>query len=148
MRAASGTPDAAAMALVTYVTVGSGIPCAASGGMAHRQFIDGDGVEWTVYDVIPRADERRSKDRRDQSHAAELPVDRRGDDRRAGIPARPVRITRGWLCFESAGERRRLQPIPEDWHHSDDAGLIELMQQASVAPRRTRLGQEAEANRS
>lgn len=116
--------------------------------MAHRQFIDGDGVEWTVYDVIPRADERRSKDRRDQSQAVELSVDRRGEDRRAGIPAKPVRITRGWLCFESAQERRRLQPIPENWHHLNDAGLTDLMQQAQVAPRRVRLGQEAEANRS
>jgi hypothetical protein len=103
--------------------------------MAHRQFTSPDGVEWTVYDVIPRADERRHRDRRDLAQEAE-PDDRRGDDRRATVGSRPARLTRGWLCFESTGERRRLQPIPERWHHSTDADLATLLDRARVAPRR------------
>ena len=57
--------------------------------MAHRQFVGVDGAEWTVYDVHPRADERRVDDRRDRSAAAEAPVDRRGEDRRVTIGMRP-----------------------------------------------------------
>jgi hypothetical protein len=105
--------------------------------MAHRQFTDPDGVEWTVYDVIPRADDRRHQDRRDVAHGAESGHDeRRAEDRRATVTARPVRLTRGWLCFESSGERRRLQPIPDEWQHSSDADLATLLQRARVAPRR------------
>ncbi|HEU4995802.1 MAG TPA: hypothetical protein VFT29_13340, partial [Gemmatimonadaceae bacterium] len=29
----------------------------------------------------------------------------------------------GWLCFESAKDRRRLKPIPEDWHTKDEYSL-------------------------
>lgn len=107
--------------------------------MAHRQFQDGAGSEWTVYDVNPRADERRAHDRRDASGETENPSspDRRSDQRRATVGAvRPGRLTRGWLCFESQGERRRLQPIPENWHLLGDAELAALLQQARVAPRR------------
>jgi|SRR4051812_38337007 hypothetical protein len=111
--------------------------------MAYRQFLDSAGVEWTVYDVIPRADERRSQDRRDVSSPAPDAVeDRRGDDRRATVTApRPLRVTSGWLCFENAAERRRLQPIPEKWHLLKDADLIELLARARIAPRRTASGQ-------
>jgi hypothetical protein len=54
--------------------------------MAYRQFVDADGVEWTVYDVIPRTSDRRSADRRDSAqYADESQLDRRGDDRRAPV---------------------------------------------------------------
>jgi hypothetical protein len=105
--------------------------------MAHRQFLDAAGVEWTVYDVNPRADERRVQQRRDSSAEVDGFADRRSEDRRATVGAiRPPRLTRGWLCFESKGERRRLQPIPDGWHLLADAGLSDLLQQARVAPRR------------
>jgi hypothetical protein len=120
-------------------TVGAGIMCAPVEGMAHRQFLDDAGLEWTVYDVNPRADERRYYDRRDSSQDVNgsSPLDRRADDRRATVGAvRSGRLTRGWLCFESQQERRRLQPIPENWHHLSDAELADLLQQARVAPRR------------
>ena len=113
--------------------------------MAYREFVDQAGVEWTVYDVVPRPNERRSKDRRESAHPAEAPEDRRGEDRRATVATPlPVRLTRGWLCFENATERRRLQPIPEQWHLLKDAELSELLSQARVAPRRTRSGQKAD----
>ena len=106
--------------------------------MAFRQFTDATGVEWTVYDVVPRADERRENDRRDSTHLTdESQMDRRGPDRRATLNSvRTVRLTRGWLCFETKTERRRLQPIPENWHVMADADLAGLVQQARVAPRR------------
>jgi hypothetical protein len=106
-------------------------------GMAHRQFLDGSGTEWTAYDVNPRQEERRMHDRRDHIAAAEPSGERRVDDRRATVGSiRSGRLTRGWLCFESKGERRRLQPIPENWHLLPDGQLAGLLQQARVAPRR------------
>jgi len=105
--------------------------------MAHRQFQDASGAEWTVYDVNPRQDERRAHDRRDKPTEPEVSADRRGDDRRTTVGAiRSGRLTRGWLCFESQGERRRLQPVPENWHQLSDADLASLLEQARVAPRR------------
>jgi hypothetical protein len=113
--------------------------------MAHRQFLDSAGVEWTVYDVVPRPDERRSTDRRGETHPNDASEDRRLEDRRATIASpRPTRVTRGWLCFENgANERRRLQPIPENWHLRNDAQLVDLLARARVAPRRKDSGQGA-----
>jgi hypothetical protein len=109
--------------------------------MAYRQFTDPMGVEWAVYDVVPRLDERREYDRRDTHREEDSEADRRGDDRRATVGAiRPGRLTRGWLCFENPEERRRLQPIPENWHHLPDSELLALLQQARIAPRRTSQG--------
>jgi hypothetical protein len=115
--------------------------------MAYRQFTDAMGVEWTVFDVVPRVDERREYDRR--AHPDDdSDMDRRGEDRRATVGAlRPGRVTRGWLCFESAGERRRLQPIPENWHHLPAGELDALLQQARLAPRRTNRNSDAGTRR-
>lgn len=106
--------------------------------MPHRQFVDDAGAEWTVYDVNPRLHERRSHERRDIASDAEgVSSDRRAEDRRATIGTiRSGRLTKGWLCFESHAERRRLQPVPENWHLMSDTDLAGLLQQARVAPRR------------
>ncbi|HKO15457.1 MAG TPA: hypothetical protein VJU87_04410 [Gemmatimonadaceae bacterium] len=37
----------------------------------------------------------------------------------------------GWLLFESASERRRLSPYPNDWRELPDAQLAELCAQAA-----------------
>jgi hypothetical protein len=106
--------------------------------MAHKQFIDSKGTEWFVFDVTPRADERRSYDRR-RDNRAQTPDDRRSEDRRVAVSGqRPPRLTKGWLCFEREGERRRLQPIPDGWTGLTDAELEELVESASVAPVRKR----------
>ena len=117
--------------------------------MAYRQFTDASGAEWTVYDVNPRMQERRAGDRRDPTHYNdESQLDRRGDDRRATVTTgRPVRITRGWLCFESKTERRRLQPIPNGWHVMSESELVGLLEQARVAPRRANPNQQSGAGR-
>jgi hypothetical protein len=130
--------------------VASGTLAAAQSGMAFRQFTDLAGVEWTVYDVVPRADERRASDRRDVSRNGEPTDDeRRGDDRRAAIrTSRPVRLTRGWLCFESGDDRRRLQPIPESWNTLPDSELVGLLDQARSAPRRNKPERDAGIGRA
>jgi len=56
-----------------------------------RQLRDEAGVEWTVYAVSPGASEWRSLD---------------------GLPEN---YRSGWLCFESATEKRRLTPLPLGW---------------------------------
>lgn len=113
--------------------------------MAHREFIDETGAEWTVFDVIPGADDRRASERRNPDRNPEVAADdRRAEERRGGFrSSRPVRLTRGWLCFEREGERRRLQPIPDNWQHLGDAELVALLREAVVSPRRTRENQSA-----
>lgn len=105
--------------------------------MAHKTFTDSSGVEWFVFDVMPRADERRNYDRRRDS-TEQPPDDRRAEDRRVTVGQRPPRLTKGWLCFERDGERRRLQPIPDRWSSLDDVELEKLVASASIAPVRKR----------
>lgn len=114
--------------------------------MAHREFTDENGVEWTVFDVVPRDDERRTGERRQAEDPASSPeADRRADERRRSVrTSRPVRLSRPWLCFEGGGERRRLQPVPEGWHLLSDAELVALMREARLAPRRHPARNEAE----
>ena len=64
-----------------------------------RKIRDEAGIEWTVYEVNPTAGQWRS------------------------IESLPEGYRRGWLCFESEGEKRRLAPVPVDW---DQAGPDKL----------------------
>ena len=48
------------------------------------------------------------------------------------IQSSPV-MGRGWLCFESDGDKRRLTQPPENWATLPDADLLELMATASEA---------------
>lgn len=114
--------------------------------MPHREFTDENGVEWTVFDVVPRVDERRIGERRHPDDAESPPEeDRRLNERRASVrTSGPVRLSRPWLCFEGGGERRRLQPVPEGWHLLSDAELVALMRDARVAPRRHPTRDQAE----
>lgn len=107
--------------------------------MAHRDFTDSAGTDWLVFDVTPRADDRRKYDRRlDEAASAVVDhaKDRRGEGRRVTVGQRPPRLTQGWLCFEHGDERRRLQPIPENWMRMSDAELDQLLATARVAPTR------------
>jgi len=59
-----------------------------------RQLRDEAGVEWMVYAVNPvGANEWRS------------------------IESLPESYRSGWLCFESATEKRRLTPLPPEWEN-------------------------------
>ena len=56
-----------------------------------RQIRDDAGIEWMVYEVNPVSSEWRS------------------------IDSLPEGYRRGWLCFESTTEKRRLTPLPPGW---------------------------------
>jgi hypothetical protein len=109
----------------------------------HRTFRDDLDVVWNAWDVIPSWGERRSIDRR---RLADGPPVHSGERRRRerriarGIRiALTPRLANGWLAFESDDARRRLAPIPEEWHLLPDEGLRELWNRAEHLPRRRRL---------
>jgi hypothetical protein len=109
--------------------------------MAYKHFTDSTGTEWFVFDVTPRADERRSYDRRrDEVESGKMAEgeDRRSNSRRVAVGLRPPRLTQGWLCFEREGERRRLQPIPDGWTRLPDSELEKWLAAARVAPTQKR----------
>jgi len=86
--------------------------------MSFRTFVDASGVEWQAFDVVPRSEERRHYDRREQGDEVAMFADRRDGDRRISVGATTTfqkAVAGGWLCFECEGERRRLSPIPDDW---------------------------------
>lgn len=97
--------------------------------MAHRIFVDRVGRKWDAWTVFPTSTERRSN--------AE-PV---AEDRRRNVEPR-IRLghamANGWLCFETAGEKRRLAPFPEAWDMMSDDELANLCDEADKAssPRR------------
>lgn len=84
--------------------------------MAHREFFDAGGTQWTVWDVHPTAAM--------SVLGAAAPVGDvaarsggRGDQgvTRAAIEYVEAALAAGWLCFESTSEKRRLAPIPSGW---------------------------------
>ena len=81
--------------------------------MAVRDFVDSDGVRWTVWPVVP-----------EELHPKTAAEDYLGE------------YEAGWLCFESAFERRRLPEYPEDWERLSDAELRALLTVATVVPKR------------
>lgn len=91
--------------------------------MSYRTFLDTTGKRWEVWLVTPDAAERRKADRRAAAAANEgfagASERRRTPERRRAPFRRSVAVasefSRGWLCFESEGEKRRLAPIPDGW---------------------------------
>lgn len=72
-----------------------------------REFVDPKGVRWKVWDVWPTG--------------------RSSLDQPTSIPMFPtLGLSGGWLCFESANEKRRLSPIPPEWELCDEATLCTL----------------------
>ena len=103
----------------------------------HRIFKDRGGKVWNVWQVHPSAAERRFSQRRVHDEDRTDSIERRsGRDRRESenpIPPEPKRhatvaaeFTYGWLCFETAGEKRRLAPVPEGWERRrrDDRAVV------------------------
>jgi hypothetical protein len=102
--------------------------------VAHREFVDADGVRWQVWEVIPgSADRREGPDRR---------ADARGKGERRTRRELRVRmepgLASGWLVFESAHAKRRLHPIPDGWTTGDDEALAGLLRRAVPAPHTSR----------
>jgi hypothetical protein len=94
-----------------------------------RRFRDARGAMWDVWVVVPHHVERRF-----QSPAT--PPD--GVERRQRAESRVNlgrRMANGWLAFSSGMERRRLAPIPKDWHQLEDAELASLCARATPVTR-------------
>jgi hypothetical protein len=49
----------------------------------------------------------------------------------------PSGFSDGWLCFECAGQKRRLVRYPNAWRELSDSDLERLLGQALPAPRTT-----------
>jgi hypothetical protein len=111
--------------------------------MSYRLFEDSTGIEWQVWDVVPRFEERRAAaeaDRRVEIRVIPF-ADRRRTARRLANTRRTVlrgSYSQGWLCFESGREKRRLSPIPRDWNTCDDATLERYLREGArvVSPGR------------
>jgi hypothetical protein len=81
--------------------------------MAVRDFVDGEGVRWKVWPVVPEALQPKTQ----------------AEDYLGEYEA-------GWLCFESASQRRRLPEYPENWEQLSEAELRALLHVAAVVPKR------------
>ena len=77
----------------------------------HRRFIDERGVPWDAFAVLPTTEPR-------------------------GLARLPEQYQHGWLCFESATEKRRLGPIPEEWLTIPDEALRRLRDAAQPVQQR------------
>jgi len=83
-----------------------------------RQLRDEAGVEWMVYAVNPvGANEWRS------------------------IESLPESYRSGWLCFESATEKRRLTPLPPEWENLPLEQLSGLLGTAILVQRSVKYSQ-------
>ena len=79
-----------------------------------RQFRDEAGIEWRVF------------------------LTARGSDAVSREHSLPETYREGWLVFESATEKRRLAPVPNDWESLSNEALTELCAKASSQPARSR----------
>ena len=80
--------------------------------LAHRFFVDAQGVRWDAFAVLPTTEPR-------------------------GLSRLPEPFQQGWLCFESATEKRRLGPIPEQWMSASDDELRRMRDAAQAVQQRT-----------
>lgn len=100
--------------------------------MAHRQFKDSHGRDWDVWTVVPERAERRSR-----TVAPEQPERRSAQDHEYRVPIGD-QWARGWLAFETKGEKRRLAPIPDYWEVAPEDELERLLERASPIARTPR----------
>ena len=106
----------------------------------HRYFRDDDNLPWAAWDVVPAWGERRAAERR-KSNASFPAVtgERRKRERRQRNGVRislPKHLSLGWLAFESDFARRRVAPIPKDWHLLTDEELKAVWRSAERLPQR------------
>jgi hypothetical protein len=79
----------------------------------HRRFVDIKGVSWDAFAVMPSTTDAR------------------------GLARLPEQYQHGWLCFESATEKRRLGPIPPNWTSVSDEELRRYRDAAQPVQHRT-----------
>lgn len=100
--------------------------------MTHRQFRDSQAVDWEVWEVKPASAIQPLLDRRSRPRAP----DGQSEPSRTNEWLLPKPgMSKGWLLFESQGERRRLVPIPEGWSDLPIEGLEVLCGRAAPAKR-------------
>ena len=80
--------------------------------MALRDFTDVGGTVWQVWEIVP-------------------------SPRQGGRGLYAEGMSNGWLCFESAREKRRLAPAPEGWAAYTDAELDVCLGCAEIVRERT-----------
>jgi hypothetical protein len=104
--------------------------------MPLREFTDAQGTAWTAWNVpSPRVYEppRSGFDRRVQATPGNALERSSGQERRRRVVS--SELLHGWICFESADEKRRLMPPPDGWGTPADAELAALCLQAAPQPR-------------
>ena len=98
-------------------------------------FTDSHGTRWDVWNVTSYV--LRGTDRRQgQDDGAWDGPERRGGGSDALVPDPQA----GWLCFQSAGEKRRLAPVPQGWIHFGPAQMERLLERAATVGRRPSRG--------
>lgn len=102
--------------------------------MAHRDYIDSEGVAWQVWEVIPQSVERRRlRERR------VAPRDDNARRRRHEIRLRTSDgEADGWLVFECLHVKKRMRPIPPGWHLASSVELEAMCVRADRASRPSR----------
>lgn len=88
-----------------------------SDAVPQREFRDDRGITWLVWDAHPTMAERRR---------ARVPIPPDYRERRLTRVTRvPVaaELAQGWLVFRTAGQRRRMAPIPSCWADAPDDQL-------------------------
>ena len=80
--------------------------------MTMRSCTDRTGARWEIFEVHPGPGSR-------------------------SIERMPEAFRAGWLCFQSATERRRLTPIPNGWQEWDERTLLGALEYGHRSPRRT-----------
>lgn len=95
--------------------------------MALREFKDPQGTPWLAWDVPPPRlyqAVRSGDDRRVAGTPGYAPERRKQPERRRR--SLMAGLERGWICFESPTEKRRLAPPPEGWDAASDEELVEM----------------------
>ena len=90
--------------------------------MAMREYRDGSGAAWRVYEVRPVSAIIRR---------VTAPDAVAGDA--SDTPATYTSDRRAWLVFEHGDETRRLSPVPQAWEQLSDAELEALCSRAVPA---------------
>jgi hypothetical protein len=105
--------------------------------MALRQFVGSNGDQWQVWMVKPAAGYTptiRPAERRQRSDP-NVKVERRVNKTDTRMLEISPHLEHGWLCFESAAEKRRLLPVPADWANCSDGTLRRYLDQAKRVQR-------------
>lgn len=104
--------------------------------MAHREFKDSVGRNWNVWSVIPERAERRRT-----AAGTERAAERRQRQSKEFRVPLGEQWSKGWLAFETKGEKRRLAPIPDEWELATDEQLDRMLERAEEIRRPRRLAE-------